>query len=253
VGRRLTTTAVRRADFLTAPSQPLLDAAASMGLVAGRGHHLLWGVDTGRFHPDVDGRGVRRRLEVPDDVPLVLSPRRMEPLYRIADIVDAWERERSSGRRSVLALASDGGSLEPHLRERVAVSDRKEDLRILPALDYGDMPALFAAADVVVSVPESDGTPMSVLEALATGTPVIASDLPSLRPWVMEGRTGLRVPVGDVGALAVALGRLVGDRALRERMAEEAARHAASEADQAVWMDRAVALYREVTGREGTA
>jgi hypothetical protein len=82
---------------------------------------------------------------------------------------------------------------------------------------------------------------------------VIASDLPSLHPWVMEGRTGLLVPVGDVGALTVALGRMIGDRTLREQMAGEAARHAASEADEAVWMDRAVALYREVAGRKGSA
>ncbi len=243
VGRWLTGRALRRADFLTAPSLPLLAAAERMGLPPDRGTHLLWGVDRDRFNPGVDPEVFRSRLEVPEGVPLVLSPRRMEPLYHIDDVLDAWERTCSEGRRSILALATDGGSHEGHFRWRAAASAWRADIRILPALDYTEMPALFAAADVVVSIPESDGTPMSVLEALATGTPVIAGDLPSLRPWVLEEQTGRLVPVGDVPAIAAALCDLLGDEAGRERMGRLAAAHAAAEADQAVWMDRAVALY----------
>ena len=55
----MTATAVGRTDFLTAPSQALLEVAERMGLPADRAHHLLWGVDTGRFNPAVDGGPVR--------------------------------------------------------------------------------------------------------------------------------------------------------------------------------------------------
>ncbi len=249
VGRRLTRTALRRADFLTAPSQALLEAADRQGLRSGLGTHLLWGVDRGRFHPDLDPAPFRSRLRIPDGVPLVLSPRRMEGLYHIVDILDAWERLRAAGGpRSVLALATDGGSLEPDFRTRAAASEWEEDIRILEPLAYDEMPGLFAATDIVVSVPESDGTPMSVLEALATGTPVIAGDLPSLHPWVHEGKTGRLVPVGDVTALADVLGALLADVEERHEMGRRAAEHAVAEADQTVWMDRAVALYHDLAG-----
>jgi len=245
VGRRLTRMALRRADFLTAPSQPLLEAAVEQGLAPGRERLMLWGVDRNRFHSGLDPEPFRTRLEVPPGVPLVLSPRRMEALYHIDDILTAWEKVRDGGGpRSVLVLATDGGSLETGFRTRVAASAWREDIRILEPLAYDEMPGLFAAADLVVSVPESDGTPMSVLEAMSTGTPVIAGDLPSLRPWVREGETGRLVPVGSVAALAEALEALLKDSEARLRMGDRAADHAAAEADQEVWMDRAADFYR---------
>lgn len=248
IGRWLTTRAVRKADFLTAPSAGLLDAARALGAAEGVLHRMLWGVDRKRFHPDVDGSAWRVRLDVPPGVPFVLSPRRMEPVYRIPDILDAWGLLKGQGLPGILVLATDGGSLEAGFRERVAAESWSESVRFLPPVTYPEMPALYAAADLVVSVPESDGTPMSVLESLASACPVIASDLPSLHPWVLPDRTGLRVPVGDTGALAGALARLMGDADLRRRLGEEGAGLIATEADQGTWMDRAAELYRRAAG-----
>lgn len=251
IGGMLTRRSVRRADFLTAPSEPLLQAARSLGAPPDRTVRMLWGVDRKRFNPAASPVEWRDRLDVPEGVPLVVSPRRMEALYRIEDILDAWEIVQARGRGGVLALATDGGSLEPAIRERVASGPCPESVRILPHLGYEEMPGLMAAADLVVSVPESDGTPMSVLEALATGTPVIASELPSLQPWVIEGRTGVLVPVGSTGDLADAIERLLCDADLRREYGANASALIAAEADQEIWMDRVVALYRRLVWGEG--
>jgi glycosyltransferase involved in cell wall biosynthesis len=72
-----------------------------------------------------------------------------------------------------------------------------------------DLPALFAVADVVVSVPESDGLPLTVLEAMASAAPVVVSDLPGPRdPLLAHPR--LIVPGGDAGALTTALDWVLG-------------------------------------------
>jgi L-malate glycosyltransferase len=77
----------------------------------------------------------------------------------------------------------------------------------------------YRLADVVVSVPNSDGTPVSVLEALACGIPVIVTDLPALREWLVGGESALFVPVGDSDVLSSAICQLLTQKDLSERLA----------------------------------
>ncbi|MFO7768980.1 MAG: glycosyltransferase [bacterium] len=252
IGRWLTGRTVRAADFVTAPSEQLLEAARGLGASPSRTQLLLWGVDRERFRPHASGPDWRRRLEIPEEEPMVLSPRRMEPVYRIPDIVEAWRILKTASRPGVLVLATDGGSLEEGVRKQVERAGLTGAVRFLEGVPYEEMPALFAAADLTVSVPESDGTPMSVLESMAAGTPVIVTDLPSLRPWVREGETGRRVAVGEPQELAGAVEDLLERPGTRERLGEEGIRLIEEKADQSAWMDRAVELYRETaSGRPG--
>jgi glycosyltransferase involved in cell wall biosynthesis len=108
-------------------------------------------------------------------------------------------------------------------------SDHGEDLGALFAdsglggrllmLGYrADVPALLAAADVFVLPSHFEGLPMSVIEAMLCGLPVVASDIKGPREQVVEAETGLLVPAGAVEPLAAALRRLADDPALRRRM-----------------------------------
>jgi glycosyltransferase involved in cell wall biosynthesis len=81
-----------------------------------------------------------------------------------------------------------------------------------------DVPALLAAADIFTLPSFFEGLPMSVIEAMLTGLPVVASNIRGPREQVEDGRTGLLVPPRDAPALAAALARLAGDAALRARM-----------------------------------
>jgi glycosyltransferase involved in cell wall biosynthesis len=78
-----------------------------------------------------------------------------------------------------------------------------------------EVPALLAQADVFVLASRWEGFPNSILEAMRTGLPVVASDVGGVAEAVAEGRTGLVVPPADPEALARALGRLLADRDLR--------------------------------------
>jgi glycosyltransferase involved in cell wall biosynthesis len=83
-----------------------------------------------------------------------------------------------------------------------------------------DVAAVLAAADIFALPSHFEGLPMSVIEAMLTGLPVIATDIRGPREQVVDGATGLLVPPMRVPPLARALGRLVGDPALRARMGQ---------------------------------
>jgi glycosyltransferase involved in cell wall biosynthesis len=89
---------------------------------------------------------------------------------------------------------------------------------------------------------------MVALEAMACGTPVIASDVGGLAHLVRDGKTGLHVPNGDPAALAGAIARLVEDPELRERLGQQAHQYAQQYSWECI-ADRMQALYRKALAR----
>lgn len=127
-----------------------------------------------------------------------------ETLFDYADYRDAWEDD---ARR--LGLAVHRGPAPPP----------GADVAVLGPIADADMPALFRAADVFAFPSEREGFGLVVLEAQASGLPVVASDLPVLREFLADGRDCLMVPVGDAAALADGLEAALHDDGLRARIA----------------------------------
>jgi glycosyltransferase involved in cell wall biosynthesis len=116
-----------------------------------------------------------------------------------------------------LRIAGDGP-------ERAALADEVARLGLESTVELlgtrTDVAELLAGADVFVLSSDSEGLPMSVLEAMAAGLPVVASAVGGVPEAVRDGETGTLVPPGDSAALAHALRRLVSDPALRDRLGE---------------------------------
>lgn len=109
-----------------------------------------------------------------------------------------------------------------------------------------DMPAVLQAAHIACLPSYREGLPKSLLEAAACGLPIVTTDAPGCREVVRDGVNGLLVPVRDAVALAVALGKLVGDAELRRSMGEQSRVRAETEFGLETVIAQTLAVYREV-------
>jgi glycosyltransferase involved in cell wall biosynthesis len=114
-----------------------------------------------------------------------------------------------------LVIVGDGPDRE-RVEDELARSSLRRRVRLLGERD--DVPGLLSDADVFVLASRSEGLPLSVIEAMAAGLPVVASDVGGVGELVREGETGLLVPPGDPAALGDALRLLLADRGLRRRL-----------------------------------
>jgi glycosyltransferase involved in cell wall biosynthesis len=105
-----------------------------------------------------------------------------------------------------------------------------------------DIPALMAAADIFTLPSRFEGLPMSVIEAMLTGLPVVATDVRGPAEQVVNGVTGLSVPAGDPGALGSALARLARDPDLRARMGQAGRQRALDRYDESKVLSRTLDL-----------
>jgi glycosyltransferase involved in cell wall biosynthesis len=134
-------------------------------------------------------------------------------------------------------LASDHGEdMEPYFVQ----AGLGERLRRLGYRD--DIPAILAAADIFALPSHFEGLPMSIIEAMLTGLPVVATNIRGPREQVVDGETGILVPPAAVAPLAAALDRLVADPSLRARMGEAGRARARTHFDEAAVLARTLDL-----------
>jgi glycosyltransferase involved in cell wall biosynthesis len=206
---------------------------------------VLWGVDTQRFCPPSTARA-DRGFEI-------VSLRQWEPNYNIDVLLRAvaqLRRERPNVQVTLSLLG--GGSGADALRSLAAGLDLGDAVRFVGRVDDAGMVAALQRADVSVSVPSSDATSVAMLESMACGVAVIASDVPANRAWIDAAQ---RVPAGDAQALAVALRAMLDDPSLRARVGARNRQAVVERASRRVHMDHMAALYESLQrrGREAVA
>ncbi|MGH3173514.1 MAG: glycosyltransferase, partial [Streptosporangiaceae bacterium] len=157
--------------------------------------------------------------------PLILAVGGIEPRKGSDTLMAAVAELRRSGRRPVLAVVG-GHSFQDYreYRERVLASlpglglRLDDDVVLLGTVPDAELPGWYAAADVLAFPSTKEGWGLAVLEAMSAGLPVVASDLPVFREYLRPGQDALMVPVDDAAALAVALGTVLDDSALADRL-----------------------------------
>jgi glycosyltransferase involved in cell wall biosynthesis len=143
----------------------------------------------------------------------------------------------------VFAIAGEGEDrsvLETRIRQ-LGLGDR---IRILGQRD--DIPALLASCDLFVLPSLFEGLPLSILEAMAAGKPVIATAVPGTREAVSEGKTGLLFPPGDAPALAGTITAILADRDLAGRLGRAGQIHVRQEFSAEMMARQVEAVYGEV-------
>ena len=154
---------------------------------------------------------LRGELTGGTDRPVVLTLARLNLRKGIATLIEAAALVPDAA-FVVAGEGEDRPRFESMIRER-GLGDR---VRLLG--QRRDVPALLASSDAFVLPSAREGLPLSVLEAMAAGVPVIATAIPGTDEVVTDEQTGLLFPPGDAGALARCLRRLLGDRELAARL-----------------------------------
>jgi glycosyltransferase involved in cell wall biosynthesis len=246
---RRTRAAVAAADIVFADSLTL--AAAVREHVPGTKTLIVrFGVDLSP--PGREARSKwRQRLGIADDAFVLLSSRLVHPTYNIDTIIRALPEIRRRLPQAVLVLKELPRFSDLEYRSYclglLDELDLREAVRLVGELEREELLELHAAADVYVSVPERDGTSVSVLEAMAACVPVVATDAPGIDPEILQNdKTAQLVRVRDPDGLASAVIDL-GLNAERRRILAEHAHDVVrrfGEFDRE--LDRAVAVYHEL-------
>ncbi len=145
-----------------------------------------------------------------------------------------------------LRLIGDG-SLRETLEQQADALDVADRVDFLGWV--GDAPKRIAELDVFVLPSRDEAFPLTIVEAMLAGTPVVATDVGSVREAVIDGVTGLLVPSGDPAALVVAVRRLLDDADLRSRLATAARRLAADRFTDRAMADGYERVWAEVLAR----
>ncbi len=201
---RLARRAIARAHLTVVPSSYLAEVFRAEGL---RAEVIPNTIDRARFR-------FRRRRPLR---PHLLSTRNLEPLYNVACTLRAFQRIQARVPDATLTVVGTG-SQDAALRRltRELSLDRVTFLgRVPPAA----MPAVYAAADLYVQTPDVDNMPLSVLEAFASGLPVISTEAGGVPAMLTHEVHGLLAPLDDDDSVARAAIRLLEDAPLAERLA----------------------------------
>lgn len=238
---------LRRAEAVTTMNTDMAARLVALGTDADRVAVLPMGADTERVRSA--GVGVSREPGRLLFAGRLVEKKGVAVLLRALQLLPA-------GLEWSLDVVGDG-PLAADLRRQSAGLDRP--VRFLGQLGADELSRLMHASEVVV-VPsvtaasgDQDGLPVTLLEAMAAGTAVLASRLPGIAEAVQEGQSGLLVHPGDAAALAAALGQLLADPQLRRRLGAGAARRAEEYSTAAVG-ERYVRLLTGIAagrGRDG--
>ena len=233
----------KRSARVYTPSDPAKDDLERFGV--NRDDVEVWGrgVDTDQFNPSNWSGALRERLGVDDDF-VFLHVGRLAAEKNVELVIDAYRlyREANVESRSALVIAGDGPEA-PALRERARGLN---DVHFLGNLERRFLlPLLYGSSDAFVYSSETETLGLVVLEAMASGLPVVATPMGGVADNLRHEQNGLAFPAGDARAMASAMARVVADPALRRRLGT-GAREWAMQRSWAMELDRLDESYREV-------
>lgn len=223
-GRSRSRAALEAADLIVVNSEAIARAAVEAGADPDLIHHVIWHTNLDGFGPErADKQALKRLFGWPGDAVVVLSLRNFQERTNIDVLVRAFDRVRRDEPHARLLLSARGGA------ERAPIEALVRELRLgevaaFHRVDPEGLPELAASGDIVVTLAATDSSPSSLLEAMASGQPLVGGHCPSIDEWIGPGEGAELVECRDVDAVADALLRLVRDPELRRAYGERNAR-----------------------------
>lgn len=231
--RHFTGKALRAADLVYAVSEDIRDhILRDYEIEPSIVHHMPFGVDTSVFAPASGDSGIERGEFI------VFSNRGFFPVYDMATMIRGFALAHMADSRLRLVLKGEGPELEDvkMLAEAEGVSGV---VNFLDKTRAEEVPLDYRKADIFASTAVSDGTPVSLLEAMASGLPCIATAVGGVPEWIGDGVNGILIPPRDPGAFAERILALASDRGLMERLSKRGRELVLKKGDSRFLMEQA--------------
>ena len=246
MGKWLTLKLLKRADYITSKSNYLTGVLDKLGGFGAKAERIVWGIPVAKFRR-TDPAVLRVKLGLGPRDRVILSPKILQPLYRIHLVVEAMPQVLARCPDAVLLVTEYAP--DPDYRAgivaRVAALGLGDRVRFVGRLDHAEMPAFYSLAEMTVAVPSSDGLPQTLLEGMACETPSVLSKLPRYEEIVRHAESAYFVEATPED-IAAGILRLLDDDGLRAGIARNALQIVMREGDLDEQARRVEARYREL-------
>jgi glycosyltransferase involved in cell wall biosynthesis len=202
------------------------------------------GVQASLFHPHDSGTSLRRELNISDDARVVFNPRGFRGYVRNDVFFRAIPAVLKEYPKATFVCTGMRGN--PTAARWVSRLEIEANVRLLPSVPREQMADLFRLASIAVSPSLHDGTPNTLLEAMACGCFPIAGDIESVREWLSDGDNGLLCDPTSPDSLGRGIVRALGDEQMRNTAREHNTRLIADRAEYGKVMQQAEEFYREI-------
>ncbi|HMN11154.1 MAG TPA: glycosyltransferase [Bellilinea sp.] len=233
-----------RATLLLADCQTVVKRAASeFGFPTERKVVFPWGIDLERFNP-AGSRNLREKLGW-QDKNVLLSVRTFEPLYDVPTLARAFVHAVKQD-ESLRMILAGSGSLEEKIRAILRAGGVLDKVHFAGQVSQDDLPDVYRSADLYISTSRSDGSSVSLMEALASGLPVLVSDIPANGEWIRGSSVGDKFPTGNAELLEEKIRTFFANPERRDSMSRSARILARQRADWTINFKALLSAY--VTG-----
>jgi glycosyltransferase involved in cell wall biosynthesis len=222
VMRWITRYALRSSTVMVGDCAAVRDKAMLFGMPRERIFTFPWGIDLTRFSPGKED-AFRARLGWQNCF-VLLSLRSWEPVYGIDVMLRGFARAYQQMREDGIAdpplrlLMLGGGSQAGLVHQIIQQHELQNVVYLGGHISQQSLPGMYRAADLYLSASHSDGSSVSLMEALGSGLPCLVTDIPSNREWVTPGQEGWLFADNDAAALAAFIVQAVKQPAVLEEM-----------------------------------
>ncbi len=245
IGKMFTRYALKKADVLTAISVDLKKEMVRLGTKKNNINIIHWGVNLDKFKPDINITELKQVLNINNNL-TILSNRIFEENFNIDVIIKAFVLVLQKIPDAILLLQNPGGKLEKDIEKSIHDLKIFNSVRILPRYKYSDMPALYAMADIYVSVPSYDAACISLTEAMACGSTPVISEVRGPMEWVKNDYNGKVVPIKNPKALSNGICALIQNAEKRDLFRRRNLDLVRQKGDQNYWMNKMNSIYKNL-------
>lgn len=249
IEKALTRLVLKSADAVASKSDLITRRLLHMGVDPKRITKIVWGVDLKRFHP---GRtaALRSRFGLADDDLVVFSPRSLTRFYNIHLMVEAFHKAAATIPNAKLLISrhAEDPAYRREIETAITEMGLEDKVQLIGVITHGEMPGVYALADLCVSLAPSDGLPMSAMEAMACGCPLVLTDLECYRELAKAEAEALYVPL-ETDRIAETMIRVLSDKNLRASLSAAARVAVAEKANMATDLERMAILLEDLRAK----